>query len=67
MYWTYTRVLQSSHASVGLAQAHPNKGTIVASNLHIVEKAKKSRGICTFNCPSYMLMKTSSKCLSGYN
>ena len=41
MYWTYTRVLQSSHASVGLAQAHPNKGTIVASNLHIVEKAKK--------------------------
>ena len=40
-YWTYTRILQSSHASVGLAQARPNKGSIVASNLHIVEKAKK--------------------------
>ena len=24
MYWTYTRILQCSHASVGLTQARPN-------------------------------------------
>ena len=40
----YTRVLQCSHTSVGLAQAHPNNTTTGAANMYMWNEAIASRG-----------------------